>query len=66
MIFDLRPRDTAGPLRLGATGQDTHRVLHTRGTPLVNRRVRPAPRDRGLRRPETGRSIPTRAGAQGG
>ena len=35
MIFDLRPPDTAGPLRLGATSKDTDRVLHTLGTPLL-------------------------------
>jgi hypothetical protein len=35
MILDLRPPDTAGPLRLGATGEDTHRELQSLGTPLV-------------------------------
>jgi hypothetical protein len=35
MILDLHPPDTAGPLHLGATGEDTHRELRSLGTPLV-------------------------------
>ncbi|MEV0129787.1 hypothetical protein AB0H83_15180 [Dactylosporangium sp. NPDC050688] len=35
MIIVLRPPDLAGPLRIGATGQDTVDTLRQLGTPLV-------------------------------
>jgi hypothetical protein len=35
MIITLRPPDAAGPLRIGATGQDTVGTLRQLGVPLV-------------------------------
>jgi hypothetical protein len=35
MIFDLRPPDTVGPLRVDAPGVDAYRVLQAWGTPMV-------------------------------
>ena len=35
MIIILRPPDLAGPLRIGATGQDTDDTLRQLGDPLV-------------------------------
>lgn len=35
MIIMLRPPDVAGPLRIGATGQDTVETLRQLGVPLV-------------------------------
>jgi hypothetical protein len=39
MIIVLRPPDTVGPLRIGATGQDTVNTLREIGVPLVLCRV---------------------------